>query len=176
MPRRADDRVGYFSITQVNFGLDELKAAEQTFIRRWRMEPSDPEAYARGELVDPVKPIVYYIDQATPAKWRPYVIQGIEDWQAAFETAGFSNAIVALEPPTTGGGPGLGRRGRPLLGRALGGQHGAQCHGPIGVGPAHRRDHRERHRLVPQPPALLPQSADARNRGVEPGGAIARYA
>jgi len=100
MPRRADDRVGYFSITQVNFGLDELKAAEQTFIRRWRLEPTDPEAYARGELVDPVKPIVYYIDQATPAKWRPYVIQGIEDWQAAFETAGFSNAIVALEPPT----------------------------------------------------------------------------
>jgi len=99
MPRVADDRVGYFSITQVNFGLDELKAAEQTFIRRWRLEPSDPEAYARGELVDPVKPIVYYIDQATPARWRPYVKQGIEDWQAAFETAGFSNAIIALEPP-----------------------------------------------------------------------------
>jgi hypothetical protein len=100
MPRVADDRVGYFSITQVNFGLDELKAAEQTFIRRWRLEPSDPEAYARGEVVDPVTPITYYIDQATPAKWRPYVIQGVEDWQAAFETAGFSNAIVALEPPT----------------------------------------------------------------------------
>jgi len=100
MPRRADDRVGYFSITQVNFGLDELKAAEQTFIRRWRLEPADPAAYARGELVDPLQPVVYYIDQATPAKWRPFVIQGVEDWQAAFETAGFSNAIVALEPPT----------------------------------------------------------------------------
>jgi len=100
MPRAADDRVGYFSITQVNFGLDELKAAEQTFIRRWRLEPSDPEAYARGEVVDPVTPITYYIDQATPAKWRPYVIQGVEDWQAAFETAGFSNAIVALERPS----------------------------------------------------------------------------
>ena len=100
MPRVADDRVGYFSITQVNFGLDELKAAEQTFIRRWRLEPSDPEAYARGELVDPVKPIVYYIDPSTPARWRPYVKQGVEDWQAAFETAGFSNAIVAREPPS----------------------------------------------------------------------------
>jgi hypothetical protein len=100
MPRVADDRVGYFSLTQVNFGLDELKAAEQTFIRRWRLEPSDPEAYARGELVDPVKPITYYIDPATPTRWRSYVIQGVEDWQAAFETAGFSNAIVALEPPT----------------------------------------------------------------------------
>ena len=100
MPRFADDRVGYFSITQVNFGLDELKAAEQTFIRRWRLEPSDPEAYARGELVDPVKPIVYYIDPSTPARWRPYVKQGVEDWQAAFETAGFSNAIIAREPPS----------------------------------------------------------------------------
>ena len=100
MPRRADDRVGYFSITQVNFGLDELKAAEQTFIRRWRLEPSDPEAYARGELVDPVKPIVYYIDPATPARWRPHVRQGVEDWQGAFETAGFSNAIVARDPPS----------------------------------------------------------------------------
>ena len=100
MPRVADDRVGYFSITQVNFGLDELKAAEQTFIRRWRLEPTDPEAYARGELVDPVKPIVYYIDPSTPARWRPYVKQGVEDWQAAFETAGFSNAIIAREPPS----------------------------------------------------------------------------
>jgi len=100
MPRLADDRVGYFSISQVNFGLDELKAAEQTFIRRWRLEPSDPNAYARGQLVDPVKPIVYYIDPATPARWRPYVRQGIEDWQAAFETAGFSNAIMAMDPPS----------------------------------------------------------------------------
>lgn len=100
MPRRADDRVGYFSISQVNFGLDELKAAEQTFIRRWRLEPSDPQAYAAGELVDPVKPIVYYIDPATPARWRPFVRQGIEDWQAAFETAGFSNAILARVPPS----------------------------------------------------------------------------
>ncbi len=100
MPRIADDRVGYFSITQVNFGLDELKAAEQTFIRRWRLEPSDPEAYADGEVVDPVQPIVYYIDPATPDRWRSFVKQGVEDWQATFETAGFSNAIIALEPPS----------------------------------------------------------------------------
>lgn len=99
MPRYADERVGYFSITRINFGLDELKAAEQTFIRRWRLVPSDPEAYAAGELVDPVQPIVYYVDPATPARWRPFVKQGVEDWQAAFETAGFSNAIIALNPP-----------------------------------------------------------------------------
>jgi hypothetical protein len=100
MPRLADDRVGFFSVTQVNFGLDELKAAEQTFIRRWRLEPSDPAAYARGELVDPVKPIVYYIDPATPDRWREHVKRGVEDWQAAFETAGFRNAIIALDPPS----------------------------------------------------------------------------
>jgi len=99
-PRYADERVGWFSIRQTNYGLPELKAAEQTFIRRWRLEPTDPAAYARGELVDPVKPIVYYIDPATPAQWRPYVKQGVEDWRAAFETAGFSNAIVALDPPS----------------------------------------------------------------------------
>ena len=99
-PRYADPRVGYFSITQTNFGLDEQKAATQTFIRRWRLEPSDPAAYAGGELSDPVKPIVYYIDPGTPERWVPYVRMGIEDWQAAFETAGFSNAIVAMDSPS----------------------------------------------------------------------------
>ena len=99
-PRYADSRVGWFSVTRTNFGLDEQKAAEETFIRRWRLEPSDPAAYARGELVDPVTPIVYYVDPGTPEQWRPYVKQGVEDWQAAFETAGFSNAIIALDPPS----------------------------------------------------------------------------
>ncbi|MEZ4456232.1 MAG: zinc-dependent metalloprotease, partial [Gemmatimonadales bacterium] len=99
-PRYADPRVGYFAINRVNYGLDEQKAATQTFIRRWRLEPKDPAAYARGELVEPIKPIVYYIDPATPAKWRPYVKQGVQDWQAAFETAGFRNAIIARDPPS----------------------------------------------------------------------------
>ena len=69
--RYADSRVGWFSVTQTNFGLDEQKAAEQTFIRRWRLEPSDVQAYARGELVDPVKPIIYYIDPARPSSGGP---------------------------------------------------------------------------------------------------------
>ncbi len=99
-PRYADRRVGFFSVERVNYGLDEQKAATQTFIRRWRLEPKDPAAYARGELVEPVKPIVYYLDPATPAKWRPYVRQGIEDWQQPFEAAGFKNAILAKDPPT----------------------------------------------------------------------------
>lgn len=98
-PRYADQRVGWFSITQVNFGLDEQKAASQRFIRRWRLEPRDPAAYARGELVEPVRPIVYYIDPATPERWRPWVRRGIEDWQPAFEAAGFRRAIIAREAP-----------------------------------------------------------------------------
>ena len=99
-PRYADPRVGYFSVSRINYGLDEQKAATETFIRRWRLEPSDPEAYARGEVVDPVTPITYYVDPATPERYVGAVRRGIENWQAAFETAGFSNAIVALEAPS----------------------------------------------------------------------------
>ena len=99
-PRLWDDRVGFFSITQNDYGRDEQRAAQRRYIVRWRLEPSDPEAWARGELVDPMKQIVYYIDPATPEKWRPYLKQGIEDWQVAFEEAGFRNAIIARDPPT----------------------------------------------------------------------------
>lgn len=99
-PRYADPRVGYFSVSRINYGLNEQKAATETFIRRWRLEPSDPAAYARGEVVDPVQPITYYVDPATPERYVGAVRRGIENWQAAFETAGFSNAIVALEAPS----------------------------------------------------------------------------
>lgn len=99
-PRYSDPRVGYFTVSRINYGLDEQKAATETFIRRWRLEPSDPEAYARGEVVDPVKPITYYVDPATPERYVDAVRRGIENWQPAFETAGFSNAIVALEAPS----------------------------------------------------------------------------
>ncbi len=99
-PRLCDQRVGFFSVTMTDYGRDAQKAEERCFVTRWRLEPSDPEAYARGELVEPVKPIVYYIDPATPMKWRPYLKQGVEDWNAAFEEAGFRNAIMAKDPPT----------------------------------------------------------------------------
>jgi hypothetical protein len=99
-PRLADQRVGYFDVSRINYGLDEQKAAEETFITRWRLEPKDPAAYARGELVEPVKPITYYIDPATPTKWRRYVKEGVESWQKVFEKAGFKNAILAKDPPT----------------------------------------------------------------------------
>lgn len=100
MPRLRDNRAGFFSISQTDYGLDEQKAMRRTYITRWRLEPKDPEAYKRGELVEPVKPIVYYIDPATPEKWRPYLKQGVEDWNKAFEAAGFKNAIMAKDPPT----------------------------------------------------------------------------
>ncbi|HJR67338.1 MAG TPA: zinc-dependent metalloprotease [Gemmatimonadaceae bacterium] len=104
-PRYADPRAGFFAVTRVNYGLDVQKADSQSFIRRWRLEPKDPAAYARGELVEPVKPIVYYIDPATPTRWRPYVRMGIEDWQKPFEKAGFKNAIIAKDPPTAAEDP-----------------------------------------------------------------------
>ena len=99
-PRIADDRVGFFSVNRINYGLDEQKAATETFIRRWRLEPKDPAAYARGELVEPVKPIVYYLDPATPAKWRPYVRAGVNAWATVFERAGFRNAVQAKDAPS----------------------------------------------------------------------------
>ncbi len=99
-PRYYDERVGYFSLRQTDYSMDEQKAATKRFITRWRLDPKDMEAYKRGELVEPKKPIVYYIDPATPLKWRPYLKQGVEDWQKAFEAAGFKNAIIAKDPPT----------------------------------------------------------------------------
>ncbi|MBB6611889.1 zinc-dependent metalloprotease [Pontibacter sp. Tf4] len=101
MPARTyDQRVGFFTISQTDYGTDEQRAAKRRYIVRWKLEPKDKEAYARGELVEPVKPIVYYIDPATPMKWRPYLKQGVEDWNKAFEAAGFKNAIIAKDPPT----------------------------------------------------------------------------
>ena len=99
-PRHADPRVGYFTIDRVNYGLNEQKAASERFIRRWRLEPSDPGAYDRGELVDPITPITWYIDPATPEQWRGAVRRGVENWNEAFEAAGFRNAVRVLDPPS----------------------------------------------------------------------------
>jgi hypothetical protein len=96
MPRLFDDRVGYFSVNQMDYSRDEHKATERTFITRWRLEKKDPNA----ELSEPIKPIVYYIDSATPVKWRQWLKAGVESWQKAFEAAGFKNAIIAKVAPT----------------------------------------------------------------------------
>ncbi len=98
--RLGDDRVGYFGQSQTDYGLDAQRAEVTRYIHRWKLEPKDPEAYKRGELVEPKKQIVYYLDPATPAKWRPYLIAGVKDWNVAFEAAGFKNAITCLEAPT----------------------------------------------------------------------------
>ncbi|WP_235297179.1 zinc-dependent metalloprotease [Portibacter marinus] len=100
MPRHYDARVGYFSVNQTDYSSDDQRASAKRFITRWRLEPKDAEAYARGELVEPVKPIVYYIDPSTPYEWREYIKQGVNDWQVAFEEAGFKNAIMAKDPPS----------------------------------------------------------------------------
>ena len=99
-PRIFDPRVGFFNVDRINYGLDQQKAATETFITRWRLEPKDPAAYARGELVEPIKPIVYYLDPATPTRWKRYVKEGVENWQKVFEKAGFKNAIIAKDAPT----------------------------------------------------------------------------
>ncbi|MEM6892892.1 MAG: zinc-dependent metalloprotease [Bacteroidota bacterium] len=100
--RYFDERVGWFTSAQVDYGLEAQESKSVKFLDRWRLEvkPEDVEKYKAGELVEPKKQIVYYVDRATPKKWIPYIKQGIEDWQVAFETAGFKNAIIAKDPPT----------------------------------------------------------------------------
>lgn len=98
--RLFDPRVGYFTVGYTDFDSNPQGIEYKKLITRWRLEPKDEAAYLRGELVEPKKPIVIYIDPATPKKWVPYLIQGVNDWQVAFEKAGFKNAIYALEAPT----------------------------------------------------------------------------
>lgn len=100
MPRIADDRIGMFTQGQTDFSYDYFRIKGTQYIRRWKLEPKDMEAYLRGELVEPKNPIVFYIDPATPKKLVKYFKQGIEDWQVAFEAAGFKNAIVAKDVPS----------------------------------------------------------------------------
>jgi hypothetical protein len=101
-PRYFDPRVGYFTVGYTDFDANPQGVKDIQMIARWRLEPKpeDMAKYKRGELVEPRKQIVYYIDPATPKKWVPYLIAGVEDWQKAFEAAGFKNAIVARVAPT----------------------------------------------------------------------------
>ena len=98
--RLFDPRVGYFTVGYTDFDSNPQGIEYKKLITRWRLEPKDEAAYLRGELVEPKKPIIIYIDPATPKKWVPYLIQGVNDWQVAFEKAGFKNALYALEAPT----------------------------------------------------------------------------
>jgi hypothetical protein len=101
MPRLFDERVGYFSIRKTDYGIDEQRSPQRRYITRWRLEKKDPNA----EISEPIKPIVYYVDPATPTKWVKWIKKGIEDWQPAFEAAGFKNAIIAKEAPSKSDDP-----------------------------------------------------------------------
>jgi len=100
--RYFDRRVGWFESEQVDYGLAAQESKTVKFLDRWRLEvkEADIEKFNRGELVEPKKQIIYYVDRATPKQWVPFIKQGIEDWQVAFEAAGFKNAIIAMDPPT----------------------------------------------------------------------------
>jgi len=95
-PRLCDNRVGYFATRYEDYGADEPRVPTRCYIDRWRLEPKDPNA----AVSDPVKPIVFYIDPATPAKWAPWIIKGVQLWEPVFRAAGFSNAITAKPAPT----------------------------------------------------------------------------
>jgi hypothetical protein len=101
-PRYFDPRVGFFATGYTDFDANPQGIEKVQMAVRWKLEPKpeDVEKYKRGELVEPAKPIVYYIDPATPRKWVPYLVQGVNDWQKAFEKAGFKNAIMAKMAPS----------------------------------------------------------------------------
>ncbi len=101
-PRYLDNRVGYFGTGYTDYDANPQGVKDIEMIARWRLEPKpeDMDKYKKGELVEPINPIVFYIDPTTPKKWVPYLIQGINDWQVAFEKAGFKNAIIGKEAPT----------------------------------------------------------------------------
>jgi hypothetical protein len=98
-PRYEDERVGYFNDKITEFSDEQQTTNHEAIVMRYRLEPKDPAAYKAGKLVEPKKQIVYYIDPATPKKWVKYLIAGINDWNSAFEAAGFKNAIVGKEWP-----------------------------------------------------------------------------
>ncbi|WP_299670318.1 zinc-dependent metalloprotease [uncultured Polaribacter sp.] len=100
--RYFDERVGWFARGQTDYGLGDQKSKTVTYLDRWRLEVKEEDVakFKRGELVEPKKQIVYYVDRATPKEWVPYIKQGINDWQVAFEAAGFKNAIIAKDPPS----------------------------------------------------------------------------
>jgi len=94
--RLCDNRVGYFVVRQIDYGLDRYRVSERCYITRWRLEPKDSSA----AVSDPIKPIVFYLDPATPERWAPWIIKGVEAWEPVFRAAGFSNAITARRAPT----------------------------------------------------------------------------
>ena len=101
-PRYFDQRVGYFVIAQLNYDMDPLQGKTVGLVNRWRLEPKpeDMEKYAKGELVEPQKPIIFYVDRKTPKAFQKCLVDAVELWEPVFHAAGFKNAIEARIEPT----------------------------------------------------------------------------
>ena len=170
MPRLFDERVGYYSQGLLDFGTEEPRVARKRYIRRWRLEKKDPTL----AISEPVKPIVYYIDPATPTKWVSYIKQGVEDWQVAFEAAGFKIAIVAREAPA--GDPDWSPEdARYSVIRWLPTTESV-ANGPHVHDPRYWRDSRSRHPVQSQYPTRLaePLREDRAARSARPDAAALR--
>lgn len=98
-PRKADPRMNFFFTGRVRMGSGSEGSRAEYFVNRWRLEPADTAAFCRGEKVEPVKPITYYIDSDFPEWWKPYITRAVEAWNLAFENIGFKNAVRALPFP-----------------------------------------------------------------------------
>jgi hypothetical protein len=136
-PRYYDDRLGYFSLRQTDYSLDEHKAAQKRFITRWRLDPVDMEAYKRGELVEPKKPIVYYIDPATPLQWRPYLKQGRGGLAGCLRGRWLQERHHRQRPAEQGGRPRLEPGRRALFRHPLCLHGDPERHGPTRARPPH---------------------------------------
>ena len=147
MPRLFDERVGYFTQGVTDYGTGEQQQVQKRYITRYRLEKKDPNA----AMSEPIKPIIYWVDPATPKKWVPYVKKGIEDWQPAFEVAGFKQGHHR-EGSAGIRRSGLERRGRALLGDPVAavddGERGRAAHPRS----AQRRDSRSGRAVLPQRP------------------------
>ena len=173
MPRLFDERVGYFSVRQMDYGRDEHRAPQRRYITRWRLEKKDPNA----ALSEPVKPIVYYIDPATPDQVGAVPEEGHRDWQPAFEAAGFKNAHHRQGRADARAGSRLEPGGRALLGDPLAAVDDRERLGPARQRSAHRRDPRGGHPVLSQrhePGARLVLRAGRPARSARADAAAAR--
>lgn len=100
-PRIADERIGIFTTGKKLISEGANKMDEVYFANRFRLEPKDAQAFRNGQLTEPVKPIIFYIDTDFPASWKPAIKAAVNDWQLAFERIGFKNAIMAMDYPVS---------------------------------------------------------------------------
>ena len=164
MARLFDERVGYFSVRQLDYGRDEHRSPQRRFITRWRLEKKDPTA----ALSEPVKPIVYWIDPATPAKWVPYMKKRRRELADGIRGRRLQERDRREGSAVAGAGSGLEPGGRPLLGHPLAAVDDRERLGPARQRPAQRRDPRVRHPVLPQRHEPRPQLVLRPGRSARP--------